>query len=179
MANNDLRLDIPLRAYLNGKLLAMIERGGTLFDAKKQLFALPEFAGRIDPYQYTVVDQSSVISVLFCTIVVPREFLDLPPNHKIYRDFDSEDVSSLFSVTEPAQINAYLLLRCLRNSVAHVLFSISESGGVFRYEFWTEKPPIFRARIGQNELIKFISIVGHRLTNAVQEQRRGGSEVTS
>ena len=173
MENYDLRLDVPARAFINGQLLALLERGGTLWDAKEQLFAQHVYAqSGLNASNYRPFDHSLAISLLFCTIVVPREFLALPSDHGIYRDFDAERVSDLFTITRPTKVTSHLLLRCLRNSVAHALFSISESAGEARFQFWTDHEPILKATIGQVNLIRFIESVGKRLTNAVLEQKK-------
>ena len=76
-----------------------------------------------------------------------------------------------FSVIEPA-MDSYLFLRCLRNSVAHALFSITESNREVCYEFHTEQKPLLkRAVIGHSELIRFLSIVGQRFSNQVLGQK--------
>lgn len=176
MTPYDLRLDVPARAFINAQLLSLLEQGGTFWDAKKHLFSQKTYANSgLNPYDYKFFDHSLAISLLFCTIVVPREFLDLPPNHKIYRDFDAERVPQLFTITEPTTINSYLFLRCLRNSVAHALFSLAELGGEAHYEFWTERDPIFRATVGHRQLIKFVEVVGRPLTNAVLAVKGNGS----
>lgn len=104
MARYDLRLDIPVRAIINANLVSYAERGGTLFEAKKQFFQHDWKEAKeqnLDPYNYTLDDHSLAISLLYCTIVVPRELLDLPANHKIYREFDAKDITTLFDVQAP------------------------------------------------------------------------------
>lgn len=169
MAAYDLRLDVPARFYINAQLLSLLEQGGTLWDAKKHLFAQEPYARTLtadDVYHYRPHDHSLAIAGLFCTIVVPREFLELPANHSIFRELDTERVTDLFNAVQPPAIDAYRFLGYLRNSVAHALFSITELDGASRYEFWTDREPVFRASITHHDLIKFISIVGVRLTNA-------------
>jgi hypothetical protein len=164
MNSYDLRLDIPLRAVINVNLLSLVSQGGTLWDAKKELFCrdYPE----LDPYQpWKVPDQSLLISLLFCTIVVPREILDFPPNHSVYRDLDKAGVVSLFASMEPRNADSCQLVRCLRNSVAHALFSVEESGTEIVFDFWTDRSPIFRAKIEHLRLVEFLNIVGKRLSN--------------
>ena len=176
MEGYDLRLDVPARAFINAQLLSLLERGGTFWDAKKQLFSQDVYAqSGLSVYDYKLFDHSLAISLLFCTIVVPREFLDLPPNHRVYRDFDAERVSHFFTITQPTQVTSYLFLRCLRNSVAHALFSVSQSAGEAHYQFWTEREPILKATIGHGDLIRFVESVGKRLTNAVLEQKKEDS----
>lgn len=174
MATYDLRLDVPGRAYLNAQLLSLLEQGGTLWDAKKHLFSLEPYVRTFrdeDVYRYKPHDHSLAISLLFCTIVVPREFLDLPADHQMYRDFDAGKVTKSFVVTTPPNIDSYRFIRCLRNSVAHALFSIREQNGEVTYEFWTERDPLFRATVGHRDLLTFMSVVGVRLSNAVLSQK--------
>jgi len=174
MEDRDLRLDVPARAYINAQLLSLLERGGTLLDAKKYLFSRAPYLDKgLDPYGYHVHDHSLLISLLFCTIVVPREFLDLPANHEIYRDFDAEDSLKQFSVRSPKSFDAYMFLRLLRNSVAHGLFSIRPEDSNLRYSFWTERDPVLDASICHDGLLRFLTAVGQRLCNAVLSRKRG------
>ena len=174
----DLRLDIPAFAYINAQLLLLLQQGGTLHEAKKQLFSQEHYVHQFSPedaYRYEPNGASLAVSLLFCTIVVPREFLNLPANHQIYQDFDAQQVTKLFREINPP-MDSYRFVRCLRNSVAHALFSISEANGQLSYEFWTEREPVLtRATIGHRELMNFISIVGMRLTNAVLAEKAGGT----
>jgi HEPN pEK499 p136 len=167
----DLRLDIPGKAYIASQLISLLERGGTLFEAKKCLFSDAPYSTTFkdkDIYQYRIHDHSLIISVMYCVIVVPREVLDLPRDHQIYSDFDEQGVIKLFSISEPVNCDSYQLIRFLRNSVAHALFSIrEESRDSVSYEFWSDRAPNFRAKIGQSDLMRFLSTVGVRLANAV------------
>src|SRR5580698_9536591 len=102
MANYDIRLDLPARAFINSQLVSLLEKGGTAWDAKKHLFETEHYKDSgLDPYTYAMWDHSTVISALFCCIVVPREFLDLPQNHEIYRAFDQQNIPSLFESLDP------------------------------------------------------------------------------
>jgi hypothetical protein len=174
----DLRLDIPAFAYINAQLLSLLQQGGTLHEAKKQLFSQEPYVHQFtaeDVYRYGPNSASLAVSLLFCTIVVPREFLNLPANHQLYQDFDAQQVTKLFGEIDPP-MDSYRFVRCLRNSVAHALFSVSEADGYLFYKFWTEREPVLtRASIGHQELMKFISIVGLRLSNAVLAQKAGGA----
>lgn len=170
----DLRLDVPGRAFINAQLLSLMEASGcSLWEAKKRLFSKEPYSylSEEDWFNYKPHDHSLAMSLLYCLVVVPREFLDLPENHQVYRDFDAQQVTKCFSVIEPA-MDSYLFLRCLRNSVAHALFSITESKGEACYEFHTEQKPLLKqAVIGHSELIRFLSIVGQRLSNDVLGQK--------
>lgn len=167
MTTYDLRLDVPARAFINSQLLSRLESGGTLFNAKKDLFKQEPYVRQgMTPYNWRVHDTSVAVSLLFCTIVVPREILELPTDHPIYSEFDAQNVISCFTISKPASINSYKFIRCLRNSVAHALFSIRELNGQAQYEFWTDREE-FRAAVGHEDLLKFISAVGKRFGNAV------------
>lgn len=158
---------------MNAQLLSLLEQGGTAFDAKKKLFSQePYVSAKLDPYNFPLFNHGLIISVLFNTIVVPREFLDLPANHGIYSGFDADRVTGLFNVKKPESVDSHLLIRCLRNSIAHALFSITQSSpGVMQYKFWTNRAPVFEATANQEDLVKFVSIVGQRLANAVLENK--------
>lgn len=158
---------------MNAQLLYLLERGGTAFDAKRNLFAQEHYAhAQLNPYNFPLLNHSLIISLLFSTIVVPREFLDLPENHNLFFEFDAKKVTGYFSVRKPESLNAQLLIRCIRNSVAHALFSITQtSNGVVLFKFWTDRDPIFEATASQDELVEFINIVGVRLVNAMLKHK--------
>lgn len=174
----DLRLDIPAFAYINAQLMSLLQQGGTLHDAKKHLFSKEPYDRQFsqeDIYRYVPNGASLAVSLLFCTMVVPREILNLPTNHKVYQHIESQQVTNLFSEIVPS-MDSYRLVRCLRNSVAHALFSVTESGGQLIYEFRTEREPILtRAKIAHPELMRFISVVGIPLANAVLAQKSGSA----
>lgn len=89
MPDYDLRLDVPFRAFVNAKLIWLVQQGGTLWEAKRHL--LPQ-VGLSDEqiYGYHLYDPAMALSLLYCMIVVPRELLSLPENHQLYRDFDAQ-----------------------------------------------------------------------------------------
>lgn len=170
----DLRLDVPGRAYINAQLLSLLEHGGTLQDAKNRLFSSEPYSRTFTEAAiraYKPYDHSLAIALLFCIVVVPREFLDLPADHQVYKDFETQKLLELFSISEPHAINPYTFVRCLRNSVAHALFSITEPQGVVRYEFWTDRPPVFRATISHQNLITFMNSAGKWLTNVALSRK--------
>lgn len=170
MSSNDLRWEIPPRSYMNAQLLSLVEGGATLADAKKVLFSQPQYAASFDDMdiaKYRPHDHSLIASLLYCTIVVPREILNLPQNHDVYRRFDTANIASRFTSLRPA-MDSYTLIRCLRNSVAHALFSVTQEHGEFIYRFWTERnPKLDEATINHRELLAFIETVGSPLVNAV------------
>lgn len=173
MADYDLRLDLPARAYINAQLTSLLEKGGTAWDAKKHLFSTQHYVNSgLDPYNYALWDHSVAIGLIYSCVVVPREFLDLPENHQSYREFDSARISDLFEHLDPPTIDSFRLLRCLRNSVAHALFSINVKDNEWRYDFWTEREPLFRGTITHHKLIEFVSRVSIPLVNAVLADKK-------
>ncbi len=172
MKDRDLRFELPARAYINAQLMSLLERGGTLWDAKNRLFSSePYINQKLDPYMYAPYDYSLAVSLLYCTVVVPREFLNLPQSHPIFAAFDKESALSDFSIQRPQIVDSYLFLRLLRNSVAHALYSIRHDNDHLEYHFWTDKDPCLKASTTQEGLIHFLSTVGQRLTNAVLTER--------
>lgn len=121
---------------------------------------------------YKIHDNALAVSLLYCTLVVPREILALPKGHQILRDFDKENVVAAFEIVAPTQPTSRQLLLFLRDAVAHACFSIRENDGPAVYEFWTEAEPAFRARIGHDALLRFLSSVGQRITNALQARKQ-------
>ncbi len=175
MSQYDLRLDVPARAVINAQLLVLLQEGGTLLDAKRRLFSTQPYDIQFsadDRERYRLDDHSLTIPLLYCCVVVPREYLDLPTDHQIYQDLDAANVGGLFTATEPIGLTSYQLIRSLRHSIAHALFSISDDSPTL-YQFWTERPPLFRAAIRHHELLQFVSQVGPHLANAVLAEKRG------
>lgn len=177
MSSYDLRLDIPARAKINFEILTLIEDHElSLQEAKKQLFL------RTEPYcktfteadvnRYRCRDHSLAISMLFCMIVIPKELLLLPRDHKIYKDLDNENIMMGFRITQPAEkIGSSEFIRLLRNSVSHANFSVRDGVEDAEFEFWTEREPIFRATISYLGLMDFLGHVGSRLANAALERK--------
>ena len=179
MAPYDLRLDLPARAFINAQLLSLLERGGTLDEAKQELFSSEPYTGQFSPNdisRYHPHDHSLIISVLYCSVVVPREYLRLSADHEVYQDCEAANVLGLFTNTEPADLSAYQFIRSLRHSVAHALFSIGDDESGLLYQFWTERSPLFRTAIRHQPLLQFVSFVGQRFSNAVLAVKSGGSD---
>ena len=173
MKHYDLRFDVPAFAFINAQLMALLEHGGTFLEAKQKLFSESPYAtAGLSVENHKFFHPSLVISLLFCTIVVPREFLDLPASDKIYANFDIEKIPELFTIAKPSPISSYVFLQCLRNSVSHALFSISEQAGEAQYRFWTERRPILDATICHSNLISFVETVGKTLTNLVLMRKK-------
>jgi hypothetical protein len=161
MAEYDLRLDLPALAYINAQLISLLTKGGTAFDAKRHLFTSAQYKDQgLSEYEYDLWNQSLALSLLYCCLVVPRELLDLPEHHQIWRDFDDQKIAASFDAIEPSAISSFTLVRCLRNSVSHALFKITAGPPELGYEFWTERDPIFRGTIGHRKLVELISKVG-------------------
>ncbi|WP_437228860.1 hypothetical protein SH661x_001118 [Planctomicrobium sp. SH661] len=172
MLKYDARLDVPARAIINGELLSLLETGGTFFEAKKALFTSERYSEQLSQhvYSYRMTDQSFALSLLYCSIVVPREFLDLPADHQLFKELDAVAATESF-VCSP-KMESYTFLRCLRNSVAHALYSIEERNSEPYYTFWTERTPkLDSAVIGQRKLLEFVANVGRRLANAVLAEK--------
>lgn len=178
MAHYDLRLDLPARAFINAQLLSLLERGGTLDEAKQRLFSSEPYTAQFSPNdiaRYQPHDHSLIISVLYCSVVVPREYLNFPADHAVYQECEAANVQGLFTDTEPAELSAHQFIRSLRNSVAHALFSIGEDERGILYQFWTERPPLFRTAIRHEALLQFVSFVGQRFSNAVLAEKSSSS----
>jgi hypothetical protein len=170
----DLRLDLPALAYIDAQLLSLLEQGGTFWDAKRHLFTSAQYRNQFTSehiYTYKLHSHVLAVSLLYCCIVVPREILDLPVDHQLFRELDAERVCDLFKVESPTNLSAYQLIRLLRNAVAHALFSVEEKSGKVRFTFWTDRPPIFRAHADQEAIFRFLSIAGVKLTNAVLSRK--------
>jgi hypothetical protein len=164
----DLRLDLPARAYINAQLLALVDRGATFLEAKKHLFSTnPLYRDHdFDVYGWPLNDTSQLLSLLYCTVVVPREILDLPANHVLYRELEATDLLKFFDIVKPVSCDAFSLIRGLRNATAHALFEITADKGEVFYRFWNDRSD-FEVRIPEPALRAAVQLIGSRLSSAV------------
>lgn len=171
----DWRLDIPAHAYLNHQVLRMAEQRNDIQRAKEEVFSSPPYVNQgLDPKRFSILDNPAhTVSLLYCLVVVPKEILDLPEDHLLFKQLDQLDFKKAFqiSVFPPKfdQSPSYWLLRSLRNSIAHVLYKIDESSGM---HFWTEKEPRWDAYASLEGLSFFLSTFGAALANILLFLRR-------
>ena len=171
----DLRLDLPARAYINAQLLALIERGATLLEAKKHLFSTnPLYRDHeFDVYGWPIQDYSQLLGLLYCAVVVPREILDLPANHTLYRELHDADLLTLFDIRKPNPCDPFALIRGVRHAVAHALFEIKVEKAEVCYRFWNDRQD-FEVQISEPALRKSVELIGSRLSSAALQRKSGG-----
>jgi hypothetical protein len=172
----DLRLDLPARAYVNAQILALVERGATLLEAKKHLFLTnPLYRDHdFDVYGWTLQDTSQVLGLLYCTVVVPREILNLPANHTLYRELESTELLTFFDIRTPTPCDAFALVQGLRHSAAHALFEIAVEKAEVFCRFWNDRQD-FDVRVSEPALRKAVEFIGARLSSAVLQREAGGT----
>lgn len=174
---SDVRLEIPAWATLGHEIIRVAEEGGDTERAKKEILSRPEFsASRITPSSFRLDTQpAQIASLLYCLVVVPKEILDYPKDHFLFRRLDRLSLSDTFQITTHPpgfeEAPSYWLIHALRNSVAHVLYEFDR----FPYgtmHFWTSRPPLWEASIGFQGLSKFFSTFGKELANTLLSVRR-------
>jgi hypothetical protein len=164
----DVRLDIPARAYLNHQILTAAEQRNDLRHSKEELFLTPQYVNqKLSAAQYSLTNTpSQIASLLYCLIVVPKEILDFPEDHFLFKRLDKLDIKKSFQISVfPIGFDrapSYHIIQALRNSVAHVLYKIDEQ---FNVDFWTDRNPKWKARATISELCNFLSTFGKELAN--------------
>lgn len=166
----DLRLDIPARAYLNHQIVRVAEQRNDTRRSKEEVFSSPPYVNQgLDPMSYPLLDSPAhIASLLYCLVVVPKEILDYPEDHLLFKRLDQLNLTKAFQITTTPQgfdrSPSYWLLRALRNSVAHVLYEFDEHLGM---HFWTEQNPRWDAHATKKDLFFFFSTFGKELANTL------------
>lgn len=166
----DVRLDIPARAYLNHQIIQVAEQRNDTRRSKEEVFSSPPYAHQgLDPMSYPILHSpAQFASLLYCLVVVPKEILDYPEDHFLFKRLDQLNLKNAFQITKsPSGFDrspSYWLLRALRNSVAHVLYEFDEHLGM---HFWTEQNPRWDARATVDGLSFFFSTFGKELANTL------------
>jgi HEPN pEK499 p136 len=162
----DRRTAIPALAYMNAQVMQHAVQSGQLTSSMREverLYTLPKNSLR-------VINPAYLLSLLYCLIVVPQElWLKQTPPPAIAA-LDANHVIGLFVISlGTVEINAsgvLRLIRHLRNAVAHARFSMEQPGS---FTFWDQKgenaPKYFQASISEDNLAKFLSLVGAALAN--------------
>ena len=166
----DVRLDIPARAYLNHQIIRVAEQRNDIRRSKEEVFSSSPYANQgLDPMSYSLLGgPAQIVSLLYCLIVVPKEILDYPEDHFLFKRLDELSLNKAFQITTfPPGFDrspSYWLLRALRNSVAHVLYEFDEHSGM---HFWTDKNPQWEAHATLDGLSFFLSTFGKELANTL------------
>lgn len=157
----DLFDEVPARAYLNAQFIGLGEKFGAFRDAKKL------FLREIGVGSYSLMNPALIASLLYCLIVVPKEFWrDRMPSDVVTRlNQQSDEIISLFEFEvwdyRPAiniifdLTNPNCLLQKLRNAVSHARIELVENGDIIFTDI--SKGNInFRAKLDQSGLNIFL-----------------------
>lgn len=161
----DSRSEIPALAFINAQIIQEAESSGMLTEPTRRvenLYQLP--AGSL-----RVMNPAHLLGLLYCLIVVPKEYWVHDKTHPIVATIDTEKLLRLVSVSLKSSAfeanPGYALLRHLRNAVAHVRFAIDDGN----FTFWDQSPKtnqeIFRGTFTLVSLGEFLSTVGASLAN--------------
>jgi hypothetical protein len=162
----DQRSDVPMWAWLNGQIIQEAFAAGELAPA----IARVEKQYAVSPGTFSVENVGYLLSLLYCLIVVPKQLwlqTSLPPE---LASLDPQPILDLFRITQGSQNfdtnPLYRLLRHLRNSIAHVRFSIDDSNRLMFWDQYSDNHSIeFKASISLSDLMKFLSRIGPLLAN--------------
>jgi hypothetical protein len=132
----DVRSEIPALAFINAQIIQDAVQTGALVEPTRRvenMYGLPWGSLRI-------LNPAYLLSLLYCLIVVPKEFWLHDESHPVFARIDQDRLLGLVSVmlktTTFDENPCYRLLRHLRNAVAHVRFTISEND----FTFWDQDP---------------------------------------
>jgi hypothetical protein len=165
---NDLRTEIPRRAFINAQIMQLVVNTSEFRNCVLQVFTnydLPEMA-----LDYEFKGPSYVASLLYCLIVVPKEIWSLHENDEVYKLLKRERPLELFQVSLKDQAfdknPTYQLIRRLRNSVAHADYEVTSNMGFVFYDRRNKmQQPNFIATASIEALSTFLSRIGAILAN--------------
>lgn len=166
----DVRLDIPARAYLNHQILRVAEQRNDIRRSKEEVFSSPPYLAQgLDATRYPLLDSPAhIVALLYCLVVVPKEILDYPEDHFMFKRLDQHNLKKCFHISDfPKGFErapSYFLIRALRNSVAHVLYKFDDQIGM---HFWTDREPRWKAHASVDGLSLFLSTFGSELANTL------------
>lgn len=163
---SDLRDQIPQQAYLNAQIIGRMKRTPAFAEAKKSVAR--SYGLESDALESYDLGLAHVVGALYCLIAVPKELLweNLTPEF-----LNSLKPKSYFQLQEKYQGQSEKdFLNHLRNSIAHVRFSITEDGP---FIFWDadyrkSNEENFRATTDLERLAEFLENVGSSLANLLR-----------
>ena len=168
----DVRSEIPALAFINAQIIQEAAHAGVLDEPTRRVESMYRLPGG----SLRVMNPAYLLGLLYCLIVVPKEFWLQDKAHPVFAQIDQDWLLGLVSVQRKTssfdENPCYRLLRHLRNAVAHVHFTIDEG----EFTFWDHGPrtdrETFRATFSLTGLGEFLSKVGALLANLRTEQLR-------
>ncbi|QNM97845.1 HEPN family nuclease [Chitinimonas koreensis] len=157
MAIDDLKDEVPRRAFIDAQVLHLAIKSGQIRPS------LAAISAQYGLENYCAFGPAHTISLLYCLIVVPRESYWSP---QLLAQLEKHDPLKFFSFMAPPSPTEQLI-RHLRNAIAHADFVISSNGQfTFNDRRHRNEVPNFVATIEQPQLQKFLSIIGAEMANA-------------
>jgi len=156
--------NIPRVAYVEAQVLHCAGRKGLLAPCVR---AVESEHGLEPGYLGTgIFFETRVLSLLYCLIVVPKEFWSLGPAHAVYGQ-----IADQWSVGEAAirvdrsrwRDPTYRFIHHLRNAVAHANLEFRERA----FEFWDKNggEEKYRAVLSETAMQQFLAVVGSLMSS--------------
>lgn len=161
----DVRTEIAALAFVNAQIIQEAERTRALIEPTRRVEKMYGFpAGSL-----RLVNPAHLIGLLYCLFVVPKELWVKDGSYPVFSDIEPDKFVGLISVSKKTvafdRNPGYQLLRHLRNSIAHVRFTLIGD----KFEFWDietkTRQEIFRGACSLAELSELVSHVGAILAN--------------
>ncbi len=162
---------IPAIAYIEAQILHRASGQGLLAPAVQAVET--EYGLSSGSLGGGVFLETRIISLLYCLIIVPKEFWGLSKGHSIYSQVEerwSLDNVNIKTDKSHWKEPIYKFIHHLRNAMAHANFEF-KSG---HFEFWDQykaKPETYRASLSTVEMQQFLEAVGSLLANIKNESK--------
>ena len=104
--------------------------------------------------------------MMYCLLVVPKEFYDLPMEDPFYTDLKEREVMQYFTVTKERETfakNPRYHLNSLRNAISHVNFTIDANNELTFWDHPPGKPEKrhWEVRATESRLLEFLRIMAN------------------
>jgi len=114
--------------------------------------------------EFPIKNQGLSISLLYMLLVLPREMWENQQNNSTSFAFKTRN---LFKFEQGGDFDTWNFLRCMRNSISHANFNMTQEG---EYTFWNTQQNgniNFRVTIMHSDLFTFITEIGMYFINEI------------
>ncbi len=168
MTNNDFTNEITVRAFMNAQIIGIAQKNGDLKKATETVVKEYEL-----PNNYDIQDNSWIVSLLYCLLVVPKALFEKHGfskhgRHELFDEQKVKEMIGLFSIIngEEGVQNPFYFIKNLRDSVSHVHYSCDENMNfTFKNRKAKESPFHFECTITKENLLKFLAEFGKLMAN--------------
>ncbi len=130
----DVRPEIPALAFITAQIIQEAHNSDALSNATRCV----ENKYQVPVRSCSVMNPAHILGLLYCLIVVPKEYWLHDKEHPIVAKIDADKLLRLVSVSLKSKAfetnPVYALLRHLRNAVAHVCFTLEDDN----FTFWDQ-----------------------------------------